>query len=74
MDGATLMACLISSAVELHLSGRWLSESPIIRIGLALRLSIFLLYLYYTSLWPKIFSQFSHTHTGLCINVSFVRK
>jgi hypothetical protein len=32
---------------ELQLSGRWLPESPIIRIGMAIRLNIFLLYLYY---------------------------
>jgi len=31
------------STVELHLSGRWLSGSPIIRKGLTLRVNIFLL-------------------------------
>ena len=37
---------IITLTVELHLSGIWLSGSPIIRIGLALQVNIVLLYLY----------------------------
>ena len=31
---------MLQNTVELHLSGRWLSGSPIIRIGLALRVNL----------------------------------
>ena len=38
-----IIIIIIITVVELHLSGRWLSGSPIMRIGLAPRLNIFLL-------------------------------
>jgi hypothetical protein len=42
--------------VELHLSGCWSSGSPNIRIGLALRVNIFVLQLYYIFLWLQFSS------------------
>jgi len=43
LDRFVLVSVCFSSmigTVELHLSGRWLSGSPIIRIGLALRVNL----------------------------------
>jgi len=34
------MNTTVSNTVEFHLSGRWWSGSPIIRIGLALRINL----------------------------------
>ena len=48
--------------VELHLFGRWLSESPIIRLDLALPVNIFLPQLYYIFLWFQFFHPYiKHT-------------
>jgi len=62
------------NTVDLHLSGIWLSGSPVIRIALALPLNIFLPWLYHIFLWLKDFYQLPNTHKELCINILFVRK
>jgi len=61
--------------VELLLSGRWLSGSPIIRLGSAWLFGyIFLRPFYFSFVWLKFFPQLSSTCKELCINVLFVRK
>jgi len=61
--------------VDLHLSGRWLSGLPIVRFGSAWPFGyIFLLSLYYSFVWLKIYPQLSNTCKELCINVLFVRE
>ena len=61
--------------VELHLSGRWLSGPPIVRLGSAWPFGyIFLLSLYYSFVWLKFSPQLSNTCEELCINILFVRE
>ena len=60
---------------ELQLSGRWLSVSPIIRIGLAVRINIFLPELNCVIICLKFPPPPNcRIHKELCINVLFARK
>jgi hypothetical protein len=69
-----LSTVLLKRNIELHLSGRWLSGSPFVRMSWPFRQTFSYCNCTYILLWLKLFPNLSNTHKELCINVSFARK